>query len=180
MLLNSLLHGIIFQWIILKFLSQISNGLTKGFAFSDSFISLCKMRIVHGWEVHMTWGSKHNLETYCILMGIMFWIFKLIMFWWALCFESSNLACFDGRYVLNLQTYHVLMGIMFLNLETYHVLMGVMFLIFKLIMFWWALCFESWNLDRCYVSSLICSYIELPWTSLPKVSRFWQSPKPII
>jgi len=147
MLLNSLLHGIIFQWISLKFLSQISNGLAKGFAFSDSFISLSKMRIVHGWEVHMTWGSKHNLETYCILMGIMFWIFKLIMFWWALCFrifklimfwwvlcfKSLNLSCFDGRYVL--------------NLETYHVLMSVMFWILKLIMFWWALRFKSSNLS---------------------------------
>jgi hypothetical protein len=154
MLLKSLLHGIVFQWISHEILGQISNG----FAFSDSFISLSKMRIVHGWEAHMTWGLKHNLENYHVLMGVMFWILKLIKLWWVFCFESWNLSCFDD-------------GCYLLNFETYHVLMGIMFWILKLIAFWWVLCFESWNLscfDNCYVSSLICSHIELPWTSLPK------------
>ncbi len=93
----------------MKSLSQISNG----FAFSDSFISLAKMRIVHGWEAHMTWGSKHNLENYHVLMGVMFWVLKLVMFWWVLCFESWNFSGFDECYVSNLETSHVLIIVMF-------------------------------------------------------------------
>jgi hypothetical protein len=94
------------------------------------------------------WAFCLNLETYHVLMGVMFLIFKLIMFWWELCFESWNLSCFDGRFVLNLQTYHVLMR--------------VRFRILKLIMFWWVLCFESSNLscfDRLYVSNLATSRV---------------------
>jgi hypothetical protein len=173
MLLNSLLHGIIFQWISHEILSQINNGLATVLPFQIAFfISLSKMRIVHGLEAHMTWGVWNIL-------------LKTIMFWWVLCFETWNLSwCFDGCYVLKLETYHVSIGVMFWNLklimfwlvlsfeswnlscfdwcyvlklETYHALMGVMFWILKLIMFWWVLCFETWNLscfDGCYVLKL--------------------------
>jgi hypothetical protein len=69
--------------------------------------------IVHGWEAHMTWGLKHYLENYHVLMGVMFWSLKLIMFWWLLCFASWNLSCFDECYVSNLETSHVLIIIIF-------------------------------------------------------------------
>jgi hypothetical protein len=138
------------------------------------------MRIVHGREAHMSWWvlcfeswnlscfdgcCVLNLETYHVLMGVVFWILKLIMFWWVLCFESWNLSCFeswnlscfDGCCVLNLETYHVLMGVMFPILKTSHALIIVMSRV-------------------SFAHTLSCCALN----KSPKVSRFWQSPESII
>lgn len=78
-------------------------------------------------------------------------VLKPITFWWVLCFESWNLSRFDGRYVLDLQTYHVSMS--------------VMFWILKPLMFWYVLCFESHLLAHWACLEQVSQSLQIPTIS---------------